>query len=220
MVEQLGILNNYAGVVVSLNQKRATYLGIGPLEGNRFKVWLSPQMWCAKLPADLTPQDAEQIRRAINAGVLVEGKQYLPVVKKDKAVLKKYLDHVKQSYGLDAKAKAPFQHLVLTRQEGHYTAAEIITACLSEEEKTKRRAPWIAFLNDALRAYDGPDVIVHDYSDNPEIDLIAEPVMNTVIPEAPVNMTPPPAAKPEVTVDKKKAKKVAEALDKFLGESI
>lgn len=219
MAEQLGILNNYAGVVVSLNQKRATYLGIGPLENNMFKVWLSPQVWCAKLPADLTPSEAEQVRRAINQGVLVSGRQYLPVVKKDKTVIKKYIDHVKQSYGVDAKAKAPFQHLVLTRQEGHFTAAEIITACLSEEERTKRRAPWIAFLNDALKAYDGPDVIVHDYSDNPETDLIEEPVRVTMPQEIPIP-TPSDPIKQETPVDKKKAKEVAKALDKFLGEAL
>ena len=84
MQKKFGIINNFAGTVVSLNQKKSRYLGIGAIKGQhgQFKVWLTPQKWCAKLPNNLTADEAQQVQDMINTGVLVEGRVYLPVAKK------------------------------------------------------------------------------------------------------------------------------------------
>lgn len=215
MAEKLGIINNYAGAVVSLNQKKAPYFGVGMMDHGKFKVWLSKRAWCVQLPNNLTDKEADQIRLAISSGLLIEGKVYMPTVEKDPKVLAKYLTLIKNNHTLDSRSKAPFQQLVLQKQDGNYTAIEILSECLRSEEATRRRPTWIAFLNDAIKAYDGPLMVVEDYKDDPEAYQVTIDMSNGIIIEdsrkttelvAPVSKTP----------QKVKSKE----LNKFFGDEV
>ena len=215
MSEKLGIINNYNGAIISLNQKKAPYFGVGMDSNGHFKVWLSKQKWCAKIPEGLTSQEADQIKAALWNGTLVEGKKYIPAAEKDPTVLAKYVNHVKNSYVLDNQAKSLIQLLVQKKQDGNYTAVEILAECLRVEESTRRRPTWIAFLNDAIKAYDGPQFIVEDYSDSPDVYQVTIDSNGTVVkdsrPDAKIK------ALPETNVSKKVR---TNELNKFLGEQV
>lgn len=212
MPEILGIVNNNAGIVVSLNQRAMPFFGIGMDKNTgNCRVWLSPKAWCALLPVDLTQEEANQVRVAINKGLLVEGRRYMPAVVKDTTVLNKYIEIVKTSHVVDKKAKDPFIALVLNKQEGNYTAGEIITACIKFEEGRSRRPIWMAFLNDAFKNYDGPLTLIEDYSNSPDAYDPGNPIEPVAV--APVVTDTPSTQAPKQKLSPKEKEK---ALNKFL----
>jgi len=222
MTDKLGIINNFAGEVLSLNQKKAPYLGIGMNEETRqHKVVWNVKGWCKQVPTGLTYEEAQQIQKCISEGVLVTGRHYLPAKVKDPATIKKYLDTIRQP--LMPVAKKPFQELVRKKQEGNYSAKEIIVACIQEEEKLRRRADWLRFLGDGLKACTGPELIVEDYHDDPEAYQV---VINTETNQIVADSRPVEARKPKgkkvVVVETNQAtqEERAKALDNYLGDSI
>lgn len=217
MDNQFGIVNNYAGVVVSLNQKKVPYFGVGMMDHGKFKVWLSKRAWCIKLPEGLSDKEAQQINEAIAKGILVEGRQYLPSVEKDPLVLARYVNFVKESYTLDSKAKAPFQDLIRKKQDGNYTAVEIIAECLRVEEAGRRRPTWVAFLNDAIKAYDGPQILVEDYRDDPEAYRVTIDASGVIVDDSRKDKKP---QSKKLTTSNAPTKARESALNKFLGDEV
>ncbi len=216
---KFGQINNYAGTVVSLNQKKATYIGIGETKGEhgQMKVWLTPQKWCTKLPSNLTAEDTRQIQAMLDSGILVEGKHYLPVAKKDLAVLKEFLNLTKSTRYLNDAAKEPFRELFRAKQKGNYSAFEIFNECLKLETNTQNRAEWIAFFNDAIKSFDGPKILVEDYEHDPEIYTItidepSRPSTSDNSQDKKKTKEKAKAQEPEVSPEKKE-----ELLKKFLG---
>lgn len=170
MEQKIGYINNFAGVIVSLNLKKSPYLGVGPIRGEhgKFKLWLNSHKWCAAIPEGLTDEDAKYLQAMLNAGILVEGRHYLPPIEKLTKTVQDWVMLVKTSRMLTRSIKDQFIALVRKKQEGGYTAFEILTSCLNFEESNQRRADWILFLNEGLKAYDGPRVLMENTEDDPE----------------------------------------------------
>ena len=162
---RLGQLNNYAGQTISLNQKVAPYFGVG--EGDEKKIWLSKDNWCAKVPNNLTPDEVTIIDKAMSNGYIVLGKEWLPALKKDVNIRNEYVKVIERSKYLTNEVKEPFQQLVLKKQDGNYTASEIITHVMKSERASRGRTNFLTFLQDALDHYDGPAQLVPDHPVNP-----------------------------------------------------
>ena len=156
---KLGQMLN-AGQTISLNQKIASYFGIG--ESDDMKVWLNKDNWCAKIPNNLTSEEMKMLDDAMNKGSIVLGKEWLPALDKDTTVREKYLELVLGSRYLTEDVKEPFRKLVLSKAEGNYTALEIITYVMDAERKNRSRSDFVTFLQDALDHYDGPAQLVPD----------------------------------------------------------
>ncbi len=225
MQQKFGIINNFAGAVISLNQKKSRYLGIGAIKGQhgQFKVWLTPQKWCVKLPSDLNADDAQQIQNMLNSGILVEGRHYLPVAKKDEAVLNTYLMLLKGKRMLSEDIKEQFRQLVIKKSEGNWSAFEILKSCIKFEEENSRRSDWLRFLKDGLDAYHGPEFLVEDFENDPEayvvtIDISAQQVVQKEATKETVKAEPVKQTK-KGRPSKSDAEK-EEALKKYLGDKI
>lgn len=221
-MEKIGQVNNYAGTIISLNQKNGSYIGIGPIAteskgpSSQYKVWLTPKEWHTAVPEGLTADETMQLEHAIKSGLVVIGKHYLPAAVKNPAVVQKYIKLMKESPMLDAKAKKPFINLVNAKSEGFYTALEILSACIKEEESTRRRETWITFLKDGLRSYNGPEMLVQDYSDDPgNYTVTIDPQSLTIVEDSRGDKKPKEPEKPK---SKLSAKQKEEALKKFLGD--
>jgi hypothetical protein len=223
MEQKFGQIMNYAGTTVSINLAKSTYLRIGPLEDGQFKVWLGPNQWCVQVPPGLTNDEARQLKEMLDVGILVEGKQYMPVAVHNTKTLQDYLNVVKKSRVLDKKTKDIFVQLVRKKSEGNYSAFEILNACLKAEEETSRRPEWIAFLNDGIKAYDGPRILLEKNEVDPEAYTVAIDSTGAIVKDS----------RPEEIKNKSKKGKLPElkereltpeqkekALNQFLGESI
>jgi len=168
MTEQkLGNIKNFAGAIFSLDQRKASILGIGDKQP---KVWFTAKAWCLVIPEGLTDTEAMQLQGAINTGTLVPGKVYIPAKQKDDNTIPKYLALLRRT--LTPPNKAPFIDLVHKKSEGNYSAKEILSACIADEQKVRNRADWITFLKAGLSAYEGPDYVVEDREDDPEAYVV------------------------------------------------
>jgi hypothetical protein len=157
---KLGKLGNvrglYTGKTISLNQKAATYFGVGD------KIWLNEHNWSTEVPNDLTAEEISIIDDGINSGTIVMGEKWIARLEKDLSVRENYLDIVKNAKYLTDEVKEPFKQLILTKQNGNYTASEILTYVMNHERKTRGRTNFLTFLQDALNHYDGPAQLVSD----------------------------------------------------------
>lgn len=221
-MEKIGQINNYAGVVISLNQKAGSYFGLGtpskdPASNSaQFKVWLTPKDWCAVIPPGLTDPEVTQLQNAIKSGLVILGKQYMPAAVKDPGAIQKYIDIMKYAPMLDNKAKQPFISLVNKKSDGNYTALEILNACLREEESSRHREVWISFLKDGIKAYNGPDILVQDFSDDPgNYTVTLDPSSLTVIDDSRKDNKPAKLDKPKSKLNEKQKES---ALKKYLGD--
>lgn len=218
-MEKIGNINNFAGAVLSLNQKMSPYFGIGMSRSGKSKVWFSISEWCHRIPEGLTDAEAAQVQNAISTGLLVNGRVYLPKAVKDEAVLDKYISTMKRALTLDQKSKDVFLTLIRKTHEGNYTSKEIMLACLEDEKINKRRGPWIAFLEEGIKYYKGPDTLITDYSDYQEsLEYVAEAPVEAPRPQANAKSKPGRPSKqdaPKLT-DKQKE----DLLTKHLGEKI
>lgn len=219
MTEKLGTINNYAGVVISLDQRMMPYFGVGQLQPGEFKVWLSAKRWSVQIPEGLTNEEALQVQKALASGVIREGREYIPPARKDPKTLQHYLNLLKTSYGVTAQSKAPFIALVQKKSEGNHTAIEILNACLKEEESTRHREVWIAFLKDGIKHCDGPLSLVEDYENDPEAYTVTiDPASMVIVEDSRSKTDTKPKAKPKdptVITDPVAKEK---AIKKFLGD--
>lgn len=206
--QSLGLLNNYAGAEISLNQKRGNYFGIGD-DGERPKIWLSASSWTCIVPDNLSPTEVDQLGDAIQEGRIVVGKQWIPAIEKVRGTKERYADIVLKSRALNAEAKEPFLKLHRYKKDGNYTALEILTYCKTEEDKHRSRPEWMTFLQECIDAYDGPVQLVEDFPEDPEnYEVTIDPVSMTVtndsrgkdalnIPSAPQQQYEDPAKREE-----------------------
>lgn len=164
---KLGAINNYAGTEVSLNLKKASYWGLG--DNDRGKIfWLSTENWCGTIPDDVNSEDATQIANAFAAGTLVMGREWIPALDKDKTVLRKYEQVLNDYKYVNDEFKNIWRDLLSRKKEGNYTAREILSHCIEQERKLRNRKPHLAWLEDALDYYEGPDFLVQDFPDDPD----------------------------------------------------
>jgi len=177
----LGRLDGFAGVVVSLNMEKQAYFGVG--EPNKdMKLWLTSENWCAKVPQGLSESETKQIEWGLATGSIVQGKKWLPAVRKVAGTKESYADIVLKSRQMNDDAKRPFINLVRKESEGGYTALEILTHCLEQERSSRSRQVWIAFLQEAINHYEGPVQLVEDYPDDPEnYEVFIDPNTKTVL---------------------------------------
>lgn len=164
-MDKLGYVGQLSGQIISLNQKKATYFGIGKLNkiGNP-EVWLAPNHWYAELPAELSAQDQDILYKALEKGLIKMGKHWMPALVKDTNVKEKYIQ-LMIGRKLFENTKQPFIDLVKKEKEGNYTALEILSYCLKKEQEGSNRQEWIAFLKDGMAAYRGPVQLVEDTPD-------------------------------------------------------
>jgi len=225
MENKIGNINNFAGALLSLNQKTTPYLGIGKSSLGRFKVWFSLREWCHQIPEGLTDKEAAQVQQAITQGFLVNGRVYLPKAVKDEKVLAFYINTMRRALTLDHASKVLFITLTRKTKDGNYTSKEIFQACLEDERIVKRRDTWIKFLEEGIKFYKGPENIVEDYSDyqasinlEPAVELLAIPVSKESVKFAKSKSKPLPSDK--VLTEKQKEELLSKHLSPKLGEQV
>lgn len=140
---------NLAGKVISLNLKVESLFGIGP-------IWLTPTNYWCKIPDTLTVQEFDVIRTALQSGMLVLGKKYIPPIDKASNTPEEYWIALKEKDFNHKDTKAKFLRLLRTGQDGGWTTIEILQFCLNQEEKTRSRRDVVRILRDAITKYDGP----------------------------------------------------------------
>lgn len=178
--EILGVVNGHAGEVISINLKKGAYFGVGDV--GRCKIWLDGETWTTKVPDDLSNQETMQLRSALERGVVVIGKHYLPALLKKEGVREEYAKVVKTARSLTQEVKKPFIDLVRMTQVGNWTPLEIYTFCLKEERESRGRKEWIDFLTEAIANYNGPDFLVEDFIDDPDnYDVVIDPNVGIVM---------------------------------------
>jgi len=145
------------GKVVSLNLKKETFLGIGPM-------WFTPKNYCITIPSNLTADQVERVRNALKAGILVEGDVYIPPIDRDEKVLDEYWQLIK-AYGLNStedksKSMIAFRKLMKQGTDRNWTAKEIAKYCIKQETAGKNRDRVIKLLKDLHRFSMCPDTLL------------------------------------------------------------
>lgn len=156
-----GKVNNYAGQFFSLNMKNANYFGIGG-DREQPKFWLSPENYVDQVPEGLSDEEAALIDSALETGRIVEGKQFIPTVDKNKAVLTQYVDLLAEFRTTEEKFKLIMQNLLRHGKDGNYTAHEIAREMLKKEEGSMKRAPFVTYLKQFIEHCTGPVSLVKD----------------------------------------------------------
>jgi hypothetical protein len=176
-----GVINNYAGQYVSINLAKNNYFGVGE-DGKRPKLWLSQENWFDKIPEGLTASEAEIIHQALEDGTIVFDKCWLPPFTKDTDVLKKYIGLLSRTNRLAEDFKEKIRTLFRYKKEGNYTALEIFQAMLVSEKENRRRAEFIAYLQEAIDNYSGPTYLVEDYPEDPyNYEATIDPITMKVV---------------------------------------
>ncbi|MHA2063611.1 MAG: hypothetical protein ACXABY_04425 [Candidatus Thorarchaeota archaeon] len=142
-----------SGKVVSINQKSATYFGVG--DGDN-RVWLSPENYWCQIPDDLTSQDYEILTRGLAEGKLVWGKVFVPPIDKPSNVPDEYWIAI-EAKGFEAPgAKQKFSRLLRSGTDRGYTAIELAEFCYDKERNGRRRPSVLRLLKEVMDNYDGP----------------------------------------------------------------
>ena len=151
---------NYVGRKITLNQKVETFFGIG----NK-KIWLSPNSYTCTVPDNLTNEELDVLRKAIDSKVvIIDSDAYICPIERSDEVLKEYFDYIKQ-YGLElsdkkSKSVAKFRQLVRIKIDRNWSAKEIIRYCIEQEKKYKNREKIIKILNNVLFNSDAPEFML------------------------------------------------------------
>lgn len=145
------------GKTVSLNLKMETFFGVG-------SIWLSPKKTSCIIPNDLTMSQEALIRKALAAGVLVEGDVKIPPIDKDKSVLEEYWQSIRL-YGLEpanpnSKSMIKFQALYKKGVDRNWTAKEIASYCMEKERGYKNRELVLKLMQDILKYCICPDTLL------------------------------------------------------------
>lgn len=180
---KLGQVKNYSGQTISLNQKIASFFGIGERDNGQKKIWLNADQWCVAVPSDLTNEEVTQLDKAMSNGVIVLGRELIPALEKDKSVKEKYAKIIADARYLDEEIKDPFRYLVRAKQDGNYTALEIITYVLEQERSTRSRPNFMQFLQEAINHYDGPAFLIEDYPEDPNNYTVSVDLDNMTVVE-------------------------------------
>ena len=208
--QKMGVLNNYAGMTVSLNQKVAAYFGVGRNDKTgQMKVWLNESTWYTVLPDNLTVEESETIKIALDNGTLFPGRKLITRFTKGKGVKERYRALMKDAFSL--KTKAPFIQLFKKKSDEGWTALEVFTYCRNEENKARARKEWLDFLKEGIETFRGPEILVKDYDDDEytvKVDLNAQ----EVVADSRKDTSIIPVGKSMVSQASE------EALNKFLGE--
>lgn len=164
----IGSIQNFAGTVISLNQKRQAFFGVGDTgrKENESKIWLTKDNWYCTIPEGLSAEEVDQLARALQMGIVKEGKHWIPPVDKVAGTCEKYAAVVLQN-GPTKEAKQPFIDLVKTESTGGYTAQEILKFCQDAERKGRSRPEWIRWLQEAIDHCTGPEMLVEDFPNDP-----------------------------------------------------
>lgn len=163
---QLGVVNNYAGMFVSLNMKKTNYFGVGEKAP---KIWLSFTNWCDQIPEGLTDIETKHIWQALKEELIVEGKQWIPALDKDQGLLKEYISCLSDfTRADDEKFKAIVKDLFQKKTAGNYTSLEIFRAMLAKEKSGRNRPGFLTYLQDACDNCDQrKEQLVQDFPDDP-----------------------------------------------------
>ena len=198
---KLGQINNYAGQTISLNQSVAAYFGVG--EGNKPKIWLNTNNWCVIVPSNLTSNEVKSIDDAMNTGLVVLGKEWIPALVKDLSIRDEYKEIVQNSRYLTDEVKDQFRDLVLKKKDGNYTASEIIVYVMENERSSRGRTNFLTFLQEALDHYDGPAELVPDEPINLEGFVGTDEML--VVEDDTKNTLSPPVKSKAPSEDKQRA---------------
>lgn len=145
------------GKVISLNLKRASFFGAGP-------IWLTPTNYWVTIPNDLDETDYYIIKNALEKGTVVEGKEFIPPVDKADSTLDEFWLLIKNR-GLDEETKDRFRRLLRTGTHQNWTVAEICAYCTRKETETKNRDKVLQFLADLRSIYTGPHTLFDEPDD-------------------------------------------------------
>lgn len=157
------------GKQISINPKADPIFKIGDIH-------LTVQRYWATVSPNMPEEYYEVIRRSLNMGYIVLGKQQLPSRDLDPTVLSEYWKIIDKN-GNNAIGKQTIKNLIkmgTDRQLGGYHFWEVIDYCLKKEKETVSRKEVIDFLEDAMQFketdYRSPRVF-HEEEGRIEIDL-------------------------------------------------
>jgi len=218
---KLGLIKNYEGQTISLNQKYGPYFGCGPMtKEGRPEIWLSTDDWYTELPKGLDQGTVDMITNGLRSNNIVLGKQWLPAKIKDTSVLEKYWLMAKGK-PLKSREKEPFIELVKMTAVKNCTPLEILSYCLKTELETTHRKEWVSFFEAAIEAYTGPVQVVKDEPDEAyevHIDLTEGTVKDSREPKVKKPIQSAKVSKRQKQLDKQKLDPDrAKAIDKALG---
>jgi hypothetical protein len=158
--------NDLIGKTISINLKhqnnlreRTTYFGVGD-------IWLTPKNYWATIPADMKSSDYKVIRNALNKGIVVLGKKYIPPIEKNKETVQDYVKLLSSSriannaVGVEIADK--FKDLLKKKVVDGWTVSEIVSHCIAKERAGRSRDFVLRFLNEVNDMYDGPVKLYED----------------------------------------------------------
>lgn len=157
----IGDLSHYSlslPKTVSLNLKKESFFSLG---GNKMR--LNCNNHTCTVPEELSSDEIQKVRNAIDNGTLVEGEVFIPPIERDEEVLKEYCSLIKQ-FGfnnLDNKSPSVVKIRQLFKKgiDRNWTAKEIANYCINEEKKGKNRKDVVQTLENLHRFSDCPDTL-------------------------------------------------------------
>ena len=130
------------GKTVSINLKRGPFFGVGSL-------WLSIEVPYGEIPADLSPEELEIVRKALITEDIYLGRRKTAAVDKDKKVLAEYVQKLKDTIRCTKAYKESIVQLIKKGRTGGYKPQEIIDVLLTAERNGRNREKFVDFLTEA-----------------------------------------------------------------------
>lgn len=152
----IGSKDPLVGEIVSLNCKESTTFIFGDINLSQKRYW-------AKVSENMPDVYYRTIRRALDMGILVRGKQYIPNIEKKKEYLDKLRDIMEN--GTRDELIKEFRHLTTYKLVNGYTIAEVVEFLRDIEIKGKRRKPILDLLIELEKFHEGPHVVVEEPSE-------------------------------------------------------
>lgn len=167
---------NLVGKIISLDLRKDSYFGVG-------NIWLTQKNYWAKIPAGLTPAGYDVIRRALQSGLIVLGKKYIPQVEKNKSTIEDYWKLIQSSRNNGSISKdtiEQFKNLLKKKTTEGWTVTEVVAYCKAKERESRNREHVLTFLKSVEAMYEGPLSLTEEPSDQEGIKNV--PVTDNVEP--------------------------------------